>query len=223
MYSFVKLVKYIFLLTILFLNTPSLFSQETAIKIIEIKSLDTNAITNSSFSLKNIEVKGLTNKKRNNFFNYNLNFDLLSKENKIDITKSTDLVTPTWVIKQKFNEGSQNKSKFKADYYLGDIETKSEYIIIKCRDHEYVDGDRIKLMLNNSIVHPNISLTSIFYVIDIDLDEGYNNIDFVALNEGDSSPNTAQLVVLDENGVQLSNKKWLISTGYKAQLVVFKK
>tara|TARA_B100000427_G_scaffold277181_1_gene246425 strand:+ start:643 stop:1314 length:672 start_codon:yes stop_codon:yes gene_type:complete len=223
MYSFVKLVKYIFLLTILFLNTPSLFSQETAIKIIEIKSLDTNAITNSSFSLKNIEVKGLTNKKRNNFFNYNLNFDLLSKENKIDITKSTDLVTPTWVIKQKFNEGSQNKSKFKADYYLGDIETKSEYIIIKCRDHEYVDGDRIKLMLNNSIVHPNISLTSTFYVIDIDLDEGYNNIDFVALNEGDSSPNTAQLVVLDDNGVQLSNKKWLISTGYKAQLVVFKK
>lgn len=223
MYSFVKSVKNIFLLTILFLNTLPLFSQETAIKIIEIKSLDTNAITNSSFSLKNIEVKGLTNKKRNNFFNYNLNFDLLSKENKIDITKSTDLVTPTWVIKQKFNEGSQNKSKFKADYYLGDIETKSEYIIIKCRDHEYVDGDRIKLMLNNSIVHPNISLTSVFYVIDIDLDEGYNNIDFVALNEGDSSPNTAQLVVLDENGVQLSNKKWLISTGYKAQLVVFKK
>lgn len=223
MYSFVKSVKNIFLLTILFLNTLPLFSQETAIKIIEIKSLDTNAITNSSFSLKNIEVKGLTNKKRNNFFNYNLNFDLLSKENKIDITKSTDLVTPTWVIKQKFNEGSQNKSKFKADYYLGDIETKSEYIIIKCRDHEYVDGDRIKLMLNNSIIHPNISLTSTFYVIDIDLDEGYNNIDFIALNEGDSSPNTAQLVVLDENGVQLSNKKWLISTGYKAKLVVYKK
>ena len=133
------------------------------------------------------------------------------------------MVTPTWEIKQKFNEGGQNKSKFKADYYLGDIETKSEYIIIKCRDHEYVDGDRIKLMLNNSIIHPNISLTSTFYVIDIDLDDGYNNIDFIALNEGDSSPNTAQLVVLDENGVQLSNKKWLISTGYKAKLVVYKK
>ena len=210
-------------LILFFLNSLFIFTQEISVKIVEIKSLDTNTINKSSFSLKKIETRGLTNKKKNNFFNYNLDFDISKKENVIDITNTTDLVTPTWEIKQKFNEGGQNKSKFKADYYLGDIETKSEYIIIKCRDHEYVDGDRIKLMLNNSIIHPNISLTSTFYVIDIDLDDGYNNIDFIALNEGDSSPNTAQLVVLDENGVQLSNKKWLISTGYKAKLVVYKK
>ena len=200
-----------------------MFSQEVSIKIIEIKSLDTNTITKSSFSLNKVEAKGLTNKKKRGFFNYNLDFDILSKENVIDITKSTELVTPTWIIKQKFKEGGRDNLKFKADYSLGNIETQSKYIIIKCRDHEYVDGDRIRLMLNNSIIHPNISLSSVFYVIDIDLDEGYNNIDFIALNEGDSSPNTAQLVVLDENGVQLSNKKWLISTGYKAQLVVYKK
>lgn len=212
-----------FFLILFLLNSLFVFTQEISVKIIEIKSLDTNAINKSSFSLRKIETRGLTNKKKNNFFNYNLDFDISKKENVIDITNTTDLVTPTWEIKQKFNEGGQNKSKFKADYYLGDIETKSEYIIIKCRDHEYVDGDRIKLMLNNSIIHPNISLTSTFYVIDIDLDDGYNNIDFIALNEGDSSPNTAQLVVLDENGVQLSNKKWLISTGYKAKLVVYKK
>ncbi len=210
-------------LILFLLNSLFVFTQEISVKIIEIKSLDTNAINKSSFSLKKIETRGLTNKKKNNFFNYNLDFDISKKENVIDITNATDLVTPTWEIKQTFSEGGQNKSKFKADYYLGDIETKSEYIIIKCRDHEYVDGDRIKLMLNNSIIHPNISLTSTFYVIDIDLDDGYNNIDFIALNEGDSSPNTAQLVVLDENGVQLSNKKWLISTGYKAKLVVYKK
>ena len=212
-----------FFLILFLLNSLFVFTQEISVKIIEIKSLDTNAINKSSFSLKKIEIRGLTNKKKNNFFNYNLDFDISKKENVIDITNATDLVTPTWEIKQTFSEGGQNKSKFKADYYLGDIETKSEYIIIKCRDHEYVDGDRIKLMLNNSIIHPNISLTSTFYVIDIDLDDGYNNIDFIALNEGDSSPNTAQLVVLDENGVQLSNKKWLISTGYKAKLVVYKK
>ena len=212
-----------FFLILFLLNSLFVFTLEISVKIIEIKSLDTNEINKSSFSLKKIETRGLTNKKKNNFFNYNLDFDISKKENVIDITNTTDLVTPTWEIKQKFNEGGQNKSKFKADYYLGDIETKSEYIIIKCRDHEYVDGDRIKLMLNNSIIHPNISLTSTFYVIDIDLDDGYNNIDFIALNEGDSSPNTAQLVVLDENGVQLSNKKWLISTGYKAKLVVYKK
>tara|TARA_B100000029_G_scaffold292679_2_gene286195 strand:- start:1949 stop:2602 length:654 start_codon:yes stop_codon:yes gene_type:complete len=212
-----------FFLILIILNSFCLFSQEISIKIVEIKSLDTNLVNKSSFSLKQIKTSGLTNKKRKNYFNYNLDFDFLSNDNVIDITKSTDLVTPTWKIKQTFSEGGQNKSKFKADYYLGNIETKSKYIIIKCRDHEYVDGDRIRLMLNNSTIHPNITLTSSFYVVDIDLDEGYNNIDFIALNEGDSSPNTAQLVILDENGVQLSNKKWLISTGYKAQLVVYKK
>ena len=67
------------------------------------------------------------------------------------------------------------------------------------------------------------NVSTMFYVVDVDLDDGYNNIDFIALNEGESSPNTAQLIVLDEFGKQLSNKKWLISTGYKAKLVVFKK
>jgi hypothetical protein len=141
----------------------------------------------------------------------------------IDITGKTNLVTPTWVIRQSFNERNGNKSKFRNDYYLGDLETNSKYIIIKCRDHEFVDGDRIRLILNGSIVHPNILLSSMFFVVDVDLDEGYNNIDFIALNEGDSSPNTAQLLVLDEFGKELSNKKWAISTGYKAKLVVFKK
>ena len=87
------------------------------------------------------------------------------------------------------------------------IETNSEYIIIKCRDHEYVDGDRIRLMINGAVIHPNISLSSMFYVVDVDLDDGYNNIDFIALNEGESSPNTAQLIVQDEFGKELSNKK----------------
>ena len=30
-------------------------------------------------------------------------------------------------------------------------------------------------------------------------------------------------ISFDENGVELSNKKWLLSTGYKAQLVVYRK
>ena len=38
-------------------------------------------------------------------------------------------------------------------------DTTSNYIIIKCRDHEYIDGDRIRLMINGSIIYSNISLT----------------------------------------------------------------
>ena len=212
--------KLLFLFFFLFVNS---LAQETAIKSLKIKSLDTNNINKESFNLKRIQPIGLTNKDQISFFDYNLDFDINSSKQEIDITNKTDLVTPTWTIRQSFNEGGVNKSKFSKDFYLGDLETNSEYIIIKCRDHEYVDGDRIRLMINGAVIHPNISLSSVFYVVDVDLDDGYNNIDFIALNEGESSPNTAQLIVLDEFGKQLSNKKWLISTGYKAKLVVFKK
>jgi hypothetical protein len=163
----------------------------------------------------------LTNKVIIPFFNYNL--DNALKKPDLDITKKSDLVTPTWDIKQKFKEGNTTSSKFRKDYYLGEIQTDSDYIIIKCRDHEYVDGDRIKLMLNGIVIHPSITLSSNYYTIDIDLIEGYNNIEFVALNEGESSPNTAQLSVLDDKNIVLSTNKWFITTGFKAKLVVFKK
>ena len=211
----------LFFLFILFVAES--FSQETAIKLLNIKSLDTSNVNMNSFNLNRIKPIGLTNKEPKKYFNYNLDVDLNGSRKEIDITSKTNLVTPTWVIRQSFNEGNGNKSKYRNDYYLGDLETNSKYIIIKCRDHEFVDGDRIRLILNGSIIHPNILLSSMFFVVDVDLDEGYNNIDFIALNEGDSSPNTAQLLVLDEFGKELSNKKWAISTGYKAKLVVFKK
>ena len=215
-----KINNILFLFIFLFINS---FAQETAIKSLKIKSLDTNNVNMQTFNLNRITPKGLTNKESKNFFDYNLDFDINLNKQEVAITGKTDLVTPTWKIRQTFNEGSVNKSKFSKDFYLGDLETDSDYIIIKCRDHEYVDGDKIRLMLNGYVIHPNITLSSVFYVVDVDLDDGYNNIDFIALNEGESSPNTAQLIVLDEYGKQLSNKKWLITTGYKAKLVVFKK
>jgi len=211
----------LFLLLFIYTYYTSYSQQDNSVKTLIIKSLEDNEIPINIFPVKVPLVRGLTNKLVVPFFNYNLNNAL--KKPDLDITKKTDLVTPTWDIKQTFKEGNSTSTKFRKDYYLGELETDSKYVIIKCRDHEYVDGDRIKLLLNNIVIHPNITLTGSYYTIDIDLIEGYNNIEFVALNEGESSPNTAQLSVFDENGVNLSNNKWLITTGYKARLVVFKK
>ena len=211
----------LFLLLFIYTYYTSYSQQDTSVKTLIIKSLEDNEIPINIFPVKVPLVRGLTNKLVVPFFNYNLNNAL--KKPDLDITKKTDLVTPTWDIKQTFKEGNSTSTTFRKDYYLGELETDSKYVIIKCRDHEYVDGDRIKLLLNNIVIHPNITLTGSYYTIDIDLIEGYNNIEFVALNEGESSPNTAQLSVFDENGVNLSNNKWLITTGYKARLVVFKK
>jgi hypothetical protein len=214
-------MRYKLFLLFIYVNYLSYSQQDSSVKTLIVKSLEDNEIPINTFPVKVPLVRGLTNKLVVPFFNYNLNNAL--KKPDLDITNKTDLVTPTWDIKQTFKEGNSTSTKFRKDYYLGELETDSKYIIIKCRDHEYVDGDRIKLLLNNIVIHPNITLTGSYYTIDIDLIEGYNNIEFVALNEGESSPNTAQLSVFDENGVNLSNNKWLITTGYKARLVVFKK
>ena len=141
---------------------------------------------------------------------------------KYGITETRDVVDPTWEIKQQFSESKKNISKFDRDYYLGDIKTKSKYIRIVCRDHEYEDGDRIKLLLNEAIIHPNIALKNTAYVIDVELKKGLNKIQFFALNEGSSSPNTAQLKVYNESDDIIASGEWLLTTGYKASLIVLR-
>ena len=167
--------------------------------------------------------KGLSNKKQFDFkINYTPLVSAFKKRSGVDITQKSTLKKPTWDVKQKFTEDYQDVSRFSKDYNLGDLTTTSKVVIIECRDHEYVDGDRIKLMVNNAIIHPNLTLTGTFYRVDVDLKQGHNNIYFVALNEGTSRPNTAQMRVYDENGKLLISKRWLLTTGYKASLTILK-
>ena len=198
----------------------NILSQEINNNTISIESLMKGDINFNIIDINTFKPKGLTNKDPYNFFDFNFKID---DSDVLDITNKTNLVSPTWEIRQSFNEGSGSTSEYQKDFNLGFLETDSNYIVIKCRDHEYIDGDRIRLMINGSIIYSNITLSSNFYIVDIDLKDGYNNIEFIALNEGEASPNTAQLVVYDEFGKLLSNKKWLISTGYKATLGVYKK
>ena len=198
----------------------NILSQEINNNTISIESLMKGDINFNIIDINTFKPKGLTNKDPYNFFDFNFQID---DNDVLDITNKTNLVSPTWEIRQSFNEGSGSTSDYQKDFNLGFLETDSNYIIIKCRDHEYIDGDRIRLMINGSIIYSNITLSSNFYIVDVDLKDGYNNIEFIALNEGEASPNTAQLVVYDEFGKLLSNKKWLISTGYRATLGVYKK
>ena len=205
---------------LIFFIFNNILSQEINNNTISIESLMKGDINFNIIDINTFKPKGLTNKDPYNFFDFNFQID---DNDVLDITNKTNLVSPTWEIRQSFNEGSGSTSEYQKDFNLGFLETDSNYIIIKCRDHEYIDGDRIRLMINGSIIYSNITLSSNFYIVDVDLKDGYNNIEFIALNEGEASPNTAQLVVYDEFGKLLSNKKWLISTGYKATLGVYKK
>ena len=121
----------------------------------------------------------------------------------------------------KIGERSKgNQNKHFGDMYLGDVKTKSKFIGVVCRDHEYVDGDRVRVYANDMIVEPNVLLTGSFKGINLNLDKGFNRLDFEALNQGSSGPNTAQVDVYDDKGQLIYSNRWLLSTGSKASLIV---
>lgn len=122
-------------------------------------------------------------------------------------------------VGEKEKEGS---STFFGNMYLGDIKSNGKFVGIVCRDHEYVDGDRVRILLNDKVVEPNIFLTGSFKGINLDLQKGFNRIDFEALNQGTSGPNTAQVNVYDDEGKMIHSNMWNLSTGSKATIIIIK-
>ena len=126
------------------------------------------------------------------------------------------------LVSKYWNGNDVSIQKFQTSLELGKLETSSKSIRIICRDHSYVDGDRVKLYVNEEVIRRSITLKGGYYSIDVNLKEGFNRIDIEALNQGSSGPNTAEFKVLDENGIVLADKEWNILTGYIATLVVMR-
>lgn len=122
-------------------------------------------------------------------------------------------------VVEKREKGS---NQYFGDQYLGDFKTTAKFVGIVCRDHEYVDGDRIKIYLNGEVVEYNLLLDGTFKGVNIDLVQGFNRIEFEALNQGSSGPNTAQVVVAGEKGEIIHDNRWNLSTGSRASLIIIK-
>jgi hypothetical protein len=61
-----------------------------------------------------------------------------------------------------------------------------------------------------------------FKTFSIDLIVGFNKIDFVALNQGESGPNTAEVRVFDDEGKLVGANRWNLATGVKATYIIVK-
>jgi hypothetical protein len=108
------------------------------------------------------------------------------------------------------------------DQYLGEVKTGSKFVSVKYRDHEYVDGDLIRIYVNKDIVQSSVYLGGSFSGFTLTLVEGVNEIVFEALNQGTSGPNTAELHVYDDNGTIISAREWNLLTGNRATIKVIK-
>ena len=112
--------------------------------------------------------------------------------------------------------------KYKSDSFLGQFTVGTRIIKIACRDHEFPDGDRVRIWLNDEVAVMNITLDTDYKEVLLDLNEGINKIEIEALNQGDSGPNTAQFTIVDEKGKLITNNKWNLTTGVKAKIVILK-
>lgn len=116
----------------------------------------------------------------------------------------------------------QLKPEFYKDQNLGNFKSGSKFVNFTYRDHQYVDGDRVSVSINDTIVHPNIWLSGEFQGFYLDLKKGFNKIDIKALNQGTSGPNTAQFVMYDDQKQVISSNIWNLATGVVASIIIVK-
>lgn len=135
------------------------------------------------------------------------------------VQAGTGLKIDTKIGPRAGKEGSKDHFP---DQNLGELKSNGKFVGVVARDHEFVDGDRVRIYLNETIVDPNMLLTGSFKGVNIDLNKGFNRIIFEALNEGSSSPNTAQVDVYDDQGQLIYSNKWLLSGGSRASLIITK-
>ncbi|HEU4789023.1 MAG TPA: hypothetical protein VFS71_05010 [Flavobacterium sp.] len=161
------------------------------------------------------------------------------KKKEIPPKEVSPKVTPPEVVKKKdsvevdpktlFNDINHYKKEantagiyYRQNQYLGSIKTKSMTSKVRYRDAAFLDGDYIRVLLNNKVIVPEVVLGGDYKEFEIKLEKGVNRIDIEALNEGFASPNTAQFEVYDDKGVDVMSDQWNVGKGYKASIIIIK-
>tara|TARA_B110000046_G_scaffold65510_1_gene73012 strand:- start:1070 stop:1735 length:666 start_codon:yes stop_codon:yes gene_type:complete len=142
----------------------------------------------------------------------------------IDMSNQEAFIDPGdyYLNKLRTPENNRNPVDFKVDQYLGDFKSNAPFVQVIFRDHEAQDGDRVRILFNDREVEANVLLEQRFKRLNVDLLSGFNKIQFIALNQGDSGPNTAEIRVYDDQGGLIMANQWNLATGNRATLIVVK-
>lgn len=148
-------------------------------------------------------------------------FVIKETERPFSMTENDGLKSPSEIYEKRWNKEAVKGGIIRtmSDQFLGEHNVDTKFVNIVCRDHQYPDGDRVQILVNGYIVKANLLLTSSFRRVEVNLEDGKNTIDIVALNQGESGPNTAEFVVYDDKGNQISSKEWNLLTGVKATII----
>lgn len=156
-------------------------------------------------------------------------YGALKMEKPIVITPEISDLKPGRNFEKKLNKSFKNIESdyvdgkiFRRDMFFGQYITKSPTLTINYRDYGNVDGDQIKIVLNNNVVFNIDNIEYDFKKQEIKLVEGLNYLEIIALNEGLYLPNTGQFKIDEINGKSLIEDYWYVGTGFKAIFVILK-
>ncbi len=147
-------------------------------------------------------------------------------DSKINIEEQEKFLNPGDIYLSKLKgrgvEAGKDPNKYRTNQYMGDYRIEGDQARIIFRDHEYPDGDRVRILHNDMVIQPNVLLVERFVGLNLELVPGFNKIDFIALNQGTSGPNTAEVRVYDENGDMTAANQWNLATGVRATYILIK-
>ncbi|MEP5254277.1 MAG: hypothetical protein ABJQ39_04385 [Winogradskyella arenosi] len=148
-------------------------------------------------------------------------FVIRETERPFSMTEDDGLKSPGEIFEKRWTKEAVKGGIIRtmSDQFLGEHRVDTKFVNIVCRDHQYPDGDRVQILINGNIVKHNLLLTGSYRRVEVNLADGRNTVDIVALNQGDSGPNTAEFVVYDDKGNVISSKEWNLLTGVKATII----
>ena len=151
-------------------------------------------------------------------------YSLFEKKNETSslLEKKSEYKNPGDAYKAKLNKEINEGSK--VDVFFGKFIVETPRIKLMTRDFADPDGDRVRVILDDVVVIMNITLESAFQTHYIDLKEGDNLLDILALNQGLSGPNTATFAIYDDNDNLITTNDWNLNTGLAAKFfLVYRK
>ncbi|NNE31298.1 MAG: hypothetical protein HKN40_02905 [Winogradskyella sp.] len=180
--------------------------------------------TKKDSSLVNIKVAPILKQEDNasgNAETKDKRFVIKESEKPFFMTDNDGLKAPGEIFEKRWNKEAEKGGIIRtmSDQFLGEHKVDTKFVNIVCRDHEYPDGDRVRIYINGVIISPSLLLTTSYRRVEVTLAQGKNKIEIEALNQGESGPNTAEFVVYDDQGKVISSKEWNLLTGVKAIIV----
>jgi len=153
-------------------------------------------------------------------------YDLEKKGSNFSMMKNDGFVSRAAEYEEKVNTAVREKGEpnttVRENQFFGEIRTKSPYLEVLAADYGAQDGDRIRVLINGIVVIPEFTLANTYTPIILPLNEGFNKIDFQAMNQGTTGPNTAIFYIHDNKEVLLKEGQWALATGFNGTVMVIK-